>query len=120
MRQHAEKRKELFIDERIKRRIKRVDIADVDRSKWWGIDVVAVPERQVRKEEYVVNSKEFKVVEVVGRVYKPSLQRERVHHNRGGNAGIGIGGYIVRCADGHEFCVLSSSLDVLLGQLANR
>jgi len=115
VRKHAPtKRRELFVDEGIKRRIKKINIADVDKSKWRGIDVVSVPEIQVPKEEYVVNSNEFKVVEVVGRVYKPSVRRKRIYDD--GGMGIGIGGYIVRYADGHEFCVPlpSSPIDVSL------
>jgi len=91
------------LDEGIKRTIKKINLADLDRSNWRGIDVVSVPEIQVRKEEYLVNSNEFKIVEVVGRVYKPSSRRKRMYDD--GGMGIGIGGYVVRYADGHEFCV---------------
>ena len=108
VRKHAPaRRRELFVDDGIKRRIKKINLADLDRSKWRGIDNVSVPEIQVPKEEYLVNSNEFKIVEVVARVYKPSLRRKRIYDD--GGMGIGIGGYIVRYADGHEFCVTSHS-----------
>jgi hypothetical protein len=84
---------------------RKIVFQDVDRSRWRGIQSVEIPEVPVNREEYVLDSREFKVVKIVGRVYKPSERRRRVYDDNG--QGIGIGGYIIRYADGHEFCVPS-------------
>jgi hypothetical protein len=97
----GEKRPALFVDEALVRR--KVKFEEVDRSRWQGIQFVEVPKVPLKREEYVLDSREFKVVKVVGRVYKPSERRRRVYDDNG--QGIGIGGYIIRYADGHEYCV---------------
>jgi hypothetical protein len=97
----GEKRKPaLFVDEALVRQ--EVNF-EVERNRWPGIQSVQVPEVPLRREEYFLDSREFKVVKVVGRVYKPSQRRRRVYDDNG--MGIGIGGYIIRYADGREFCV---------------
>jgi hypothetical protein len=91
----------LFVDEALVRR--KIKFGSEERSRWKKIRFVEIPEVPVKKEEYILDSREFKVVKVVGRVYKPSARRRRVYEDNG--LGIGIGGYIIRYADGHEFCV---------------
>jgi len=79
--------------------------------------VVVVPLKEgVSREAYVLDSREFMPVMVVRRIYRVSSGRGR---RRGGvreaglgveDEGIGIGGYVVRFADGHECSVLTLSL----------
>lgn len=65
---------------------------------------VAIPEKQPNREEYSINTSEFRPIKVLSRVYKPTLRRRRRQFDPL-DEGIGIGGYIVRFADGHEHCV---------------
>jgi hypothetical protein len=60
----------------------------------------------LNREEYIMNVAEFKPVKVLGRVYKPALRRRRRRrmYNKP-DEGLGIGGYIIRFGDGHEYCV---------------
>lgn len=76
-----------------------------------------IPKKHIRREEYVVNSKEFILVKVVRRVYKVSRRgRRRYGGGEKGmqmgmeDEGIGIAGYVIRFADGHEHTVPSSFL----------
>jgi hypothetical protein len=78
----------------------------IDRSKWTPLEAVEVPVKDVRKEEYLVNTAEFKPVEVVGRIYKPSIRRGRRIYEDEDESIFGIGGYIIRFDDGHQYAVL--------------
>jgi hypothetical protein len=97
VRQHKklEQKPELFVDPKVKsfqtNRIKNKIFQSVD-----------IPEIPLHREDFAVNSAEFKPVKVLQRVYKPTLRRRRVMDI---GEGIGIGGYVIRFADGHEYCV---------------
>lgn len=99
-RQQLSAKREVYVDPRVRKRV------SVDRSKCVGLQGVEVPVRQVRRDEYIVNSAEFKPVEILGRVYKPSLRRRRRVYVDDDET-IGIGGYIIRFDDGHQFTVSS-------------
>jgi hypothetical protein len=67
---------------------------------------VTIPSKPLKREEYIVNTAEFIPVKVLARVYKPTLRRRRRRIDDEVDQGIGIGGYVIRFADGHEYCVL--------------
>ena len=98
VRQHVPPKRQLFVDPRVQKRVK------VEKSNWETISSVAVQTRPLDKKEYLVNSKEFKPVKVLQRVYKPTFRRRRRVYQEV-DTRIGIGGYVIRFADGHEHCV---------------
>jgi len=72
---------------------------------------VRIPEG-LRREEWGVDSREFKVLKVLRRVYKQSGMRRRRRRGPEGeddeeeaDDGIGVGGYVIRFADGREHTV---------------
>ena len=81
----------------------------VDWSKLVPLEAVKVPVRQLQKEAYLVNSAEFKPAEIVGRIYKPSLRRGKRIYEDEDESLFGIGGYIIRFEDGHQYAVSPSS-----------
>jgi hypothetical protein len=86
------------VDPRVRKRVK------VDKTNWETLSSVAVQPQSLDKQQYLVNTKEFKPAKVLQRVYKPTLRRRRRIYEEDGPR-IGIGGYIIRFADGHEHCV---------------
>jgi hypothetical protein len=87
------------MDPKVKKRVK------VDKTNWQTLSSVTIPKNVLlKREEYVINTAEFKPVKILGRVYKPTLRR-RGRINEEIDQGIGIGGYIVKFADGHEYSV---------------
>ena len=80
----------------------------VDRSKWVALEAVELPPRAIKREGYLVNSAEFKPVEIVGRVYKSSIRRGQRVYEHEDDSIFGIGGYIIRFQDGHEYSVSTS------------
>jgi hypothetical protein len=91
------------VDERVRKRVK------TDRTNWESMSSVTVQTVPLEKEQYLVNSKEFTPVKVLQRVYKPTRRRRRRPTTYEEEVNIGIGGYVVRFADGHEHCVYSPS-----------
>ena len=100
VKRHVTKR-QVFVDPKVKKQVIKVD-----KTNWQTMSSVTVSNKvPVRRDRYVMNTAEFKPVKILGRVYKPTLRgrRRRIHEEI--DQGIGIGGYIVRFADGHQCCV---------------
>ena len=95
------------MDPRVRKRVK------IDKTNWETMSSVAVQPQSLDKQQYLVNSKEFKPAKVLQRVYKPTLRRRRRIYEEDGTR-IGIGGYIIRFADGHEHCVFASCFGAVL------
>jgi hypothetical protein len=97
VRQHkkVEQKPELFVDPKVK----SFQINKTNNQTFQSVDI---PQISLNREDFAVNSAEFKPVKVLERVYKPTLRRRR---GIDASEGIGIGGYVIRFADGHEFCV---------------
>lgn len=105
VKRHVTKR-EVFVDPKVKKRVIKVD-----KTKWQRMSSVTVSTKVPgRRDEYVLNPAEFKPVKILGRVYKPALRRRGRRRQKEIDQGIGIGGYIVQFADGHEYSVPLSSL----------
>lgn len=94
------------MDPKVKKRVIKVD-----KTKWQRMSSVTVSTKVPgRRDEYVMNPAEFKPVKILGRVYKPALRRRGRRRQQEIDHGIGIGGYIVQFADGHEYSVPFHSL----------
>jgi hypothetical protein len=102
VRQHAPPKRELFVDPRVQKRVK------VDKTNWETMSSVDVQPQSLDRHQYLVNSREFIPVKVLQRVYKPAPRRRRRVYEEV-DPRVGIGGYVIRFADGHEHCVLSPS-----------
>jgi hypothetical protein len=88
------------MDPKVKKRVIKVD-----KTNWQTLSSVTIPKNVLlKREEYVINTAEFKPVKILGRVYKPTLRR-RGRISEEIDQGIGIGGYIVKFGDGHEYSV---------------
>ena len=84
----------------------RKRVIKVDKTNWQRMTSVCVSKKpRLNREEYIMNSAEFKPVQILSRVYKPTLRRRRKVYEEV-DEGIGIGGYLIRFADGHEYCVI--------------
>jgi hypothetical protein len=111
VRQHQEKsppKKKVFVDPKIKQQ------SSVDRSKSLPMISVTIPFKPIPRDEYLINSKEFIPVKVLDRIYKPTVRRRRRRIYKEGDQGIGIGGYIILFADGHEHSVPPLTLRLVL------
>lgn len=93
-------KQEVFFDPRVKKSVK------VDKSKWNTMTSVTIDPVSLNREEYIMNIEEFKPVKVLRRVYKPILRRFGRTIADEPDKGTGVGGYIIRFGDGHEYCVL--------------
>jgi hypothetical protein len=93
----------VFMDPKVRKRVK-VEVHKVDKSHWRKMVHVSIPRVSVDREKYSVNLEEFRPVKILRRVYKPT-SRKRRHYVEILDEGIGIGGYVVRFADGHDWAV---------------
>ena len=98
VRQHVPPKRELFVDPRVQKRVK------ADKTNWETMSSVDVLPQSLDRQQYLVNSNEFKPVKVLHRVYKPIPRRRRTMYEEA-NPRLGVGGYVIRFADGHEHCV---------------
>jgi hypothetical protein len=102
-------KKALYVDPRVKKRLK-LDTTS-GQPKGQPMISVTIPSKPLAREEYILNTAEFIPVKVLARIYKPTLRRRRRRIDNEVDQGIGIGGYVIRFADGHEHSVPLPLLD---------
>jgi hypothetical protein len=94
---------ELYVDPKVKKRLKLDSTSGPPKGQ--PMLSVTIPSKNIKREDYTLNTAEFIPVKVLGRVYKPTVRRRRRQIFNEVDQGIGIGGYVIRFADGHEHCV---------------
>jgi hypothetical protein len=66
---------------------------------------VSVTSKPLRREEYILDSREFRPAEVLCRIYKPRDRRRRRFRDEDDEKTCGIAGYVIKFEDGHLYDV---------------